>query len=312
MENKENFYSKLIQKINEGQVLTDEPLANHTSFKVGGPAYFIVLPRTVEEIIDVIKLCQEEDMPFYVIGKGSNLLVGDKGYKGTIIKLNGEFSNVSINPFPKDEKYYIVKAQTGISLAKLAKIIGEKGLAGFEFASGIPGTVGGAVTMNAGAYGGEIKDCIYSATVLDKDSNIIKLNKEELELGYRTSIIQKEGYIALEAEFIFQEGNSDEILKKISELNERRREKQPLEYPSAGSTFKRPEGYYAGKLIMDSGLKGYTIGGAQVSEKHCGFIINTGSASAKDIYNLIEHVKKTVYNNFGVSLNQEVKMLGDF
>ena len=312
MYNKEDFYKKLTDKIDKSQVLRDEPLANHTSFKVGGPADFVVLPRTTEEIIYIIDLCKSGDIPFYITGNGSNLLVSDKGYDGTIIKISDKFSDVSVSLFSEEENTYIVCAQAGISLYNLAKTIASEGLAGFEFAAGIPGTVGGAVAMNAGAYGGEVKDCIHSVTALDKDCNVITLSKEELELSYRSSIIQREGYIVLEAEFIFGTGNPDNIFEKIEELNNRRKDKQPLDYPSAGSTFKRPEGSYAGKLIMDCGLSGYSIGGAQVSEKHCGFVINKGNATASDIYNLIQHIKEDVLNKYGIILEQEVKLLGKF
>lgn len=310
MKDIKDFYLTLIEIIPENQVLEDEPLSNHTSFKVGGPAKYLVFPKNISEIVRIIELCKKSNMPYYVMGKGSNLLVSDKGYEGTIIKLNGDFSNINIKQLSKKE--YLVHAQTGISLAKMAKFLASNGLAGFEFAAGIPGTLGGAVTMNAGAYNGEIKDIIMGATVLDKDCNLINLSKEELELGYRSSIIQKEGYIVLEVEFVFDKGDSDEIFAKIIDLNKRRRDKQPLEYPSAGSAFKRPVGNYAGKLIMDCGLKGYSIGGAQVSTKHCGFVINKGSATATDIFNLLNHIKKVVYEQFGVPLEQEVKMLGDF
>lgn len=312
MNNKENFYRNLIEKIDKDQVLKDEPLANHTSFKVGGPAFYVVLPKSVDEVVYTINTCKINNMPFYIIGKGSNLLVGDKGYNGTIIKLSDEFGDVMAKPFSKEQDTHIVCAQAGISLEKLANIIAKKGLVGFEFAAGIPGTLGGGVTMNAGAYGGEIKDCIHSVTALDKGCNLISLSKDELELGYRTSIIQKEGYIVLEAEFVFESGKTEEILEKITELNNRRTQKQPLEYPSAGSTFKRPEGYFAGKLIMDCGLQGFTIGGAQISTKHCGFIINTGDATAKDILDLIQYIKDVVQDKYGVVLEQEVKTLGNF
>ena len=310
MKDIEGFYLTLIETVPENQVLEDEPLSNHTSFKVGGPAKYLVYPKSVSEIISVIELCKKSNMPHYVMGKGSNLLVSDKGYKGTIIKLNSDFSNINISKRSKGE--YLVHAQAGISLSKMAKFLASNGLAGFEFAAGIPGTLGGAVTMNAGAYGGEIKDVITGATVLDKGFNLIDLSKEELELGYRSSIIQKKGYIVLEVGFIFSKGDSDEIFAKIIDLNNRRRDKQPLEYPSAGSAFKRPEGNYAGKLIMDCGLKGYSIGGAQVSTKHCGFVINKGNATATDVSNLLRHVKKVVYEQYGVALEQEVKMLGEF
>ncbi len=272
----------------------------------------MVIPKTIEEIIDTINLCKNINISYYVIGNGSNLLVGDKGYDGVIIKINGEFSKVNISKYSEEDNTYLVRAEAGISLSKLADKIAEEELKGFEFASGIPGTVGGAVTMNAGAYGGEIKDCIYSVTVLDQDDNLKKLYKDDLELAYRSSVIQKKGYVALEAEFIFEKGNYKEIIEKMTDLNNRRKEKQPLEHYSAGSTFKRPEGYYAGKLIMDSELAGYLIGGAQVSTKHCGFIINTGKASAKDLLDLIEYVKEVVYNKYGVELEREVKTLGNF
>lgn len=305
-----DFYPALNEIVLENQILKDVPLSNHTSFKVGGPAKYLVYPKKTSQIISIIELCKKNNMPYYVMGKGSNLLVSDKGYEGTIIKLSSNFSNVDISELSKEK--FLVYAQAGISLSKMAKRLASKGLAGFEFAAGIPGTLGGAVTMNAGAYGGEINDIIKGATVLDKDCNLINLDKEELELGYRSSIIQKKAYIVLAVELIFNKGDSDEIFTKIADLNKRRRSKQPLEYPSAGSAFKRPVDNYAGKLIMDSGLKGYSIGGAQVSTKHCGFVINKGNATAADIYNLLTHIKKVVNEQYGVVLEQEVKMLGDF
>lgn len=311
MNQQEDFYLKLRKKLAKDFILIDEPMENHTSFKVGGPADYLVLPQSTDELIYTLKTCKESDIPYYIMGNGSNLLVSDKGYRGTIIKLHEEYSDVSVEKLSKEDAYK-VKAQAGISLAELADFTARQGLKGFEFAAGIPGTLGGAITMNAGAYGGEIKDCIYRSTLLDKDYNLISLENDELELGYRTSIIQKKGYIALEGEFIFEGGNPDEILREIEELNNKRKEKQPLDRPSAGSAFKRPKGHYAGKLIADSGLKGYTIGGAQVSTKHCGFVINKGDAKAADVYNLLQHIKEVVYNKFEVILEQEVKMLGDF
>ena len=305
-----DFYLALIEIISKNQILKDEPLSNHTSFKVGGQAKYIVYPKTTNEIINIIDLCQKNNMPYYIMGKGSNLLVSDKGYEGIIIKIEDDFSNINIRQLSKEK--YLVHAQAGISLSKMAKFLASNELVGFEFAAGIPGTLGGAVTMNAGAYDGEIKDIIKAATVLDKDCNLITLSKEELDLAYRSSIIQKKGYIVLEVEFSLSKGNSNEIFAKIKELNNRRREKQPLEYPSAGSAFKRPVGNYAGKLIMDSGLKGYSIGGAQVSTKHCGFVINKGNATATDVFNLLNHIKKVVYEQYGVALEQEVKIIGDF
>ena len=308
----EEFYLKLIEKLEKEQILKQEPLAHHTSFKVGGPAKYLILPNSIDQVIYTIQLCEKEEIPYYVMGNGSNLLVGDKGYNGVIIKLNGSFGEISITPLDKKDKSYLVRAQAGVLLSKLATRIAKAELTGFEFAAGIPGSLGGAVTMNAGAYDGEIKNHIHSATVIDRNGSLITLSKEELELGYRTSIIQKKDYFVLEAQFIFEKGNKEEIFAKIIELNRRRQEKQPLEFPSAGSAFKRPVGHFAGKLIMDSGLKGYQIGGAQVSTKHCGFVINLGNATALDILNLLNYIKKVVYEKFGVVLEQEVKLLGDF
>lgn len=333
----EAFYQKLKELVNESQILIEEPLAKHTTFQIGGPAQFLVMPETIDQVIALVKLCHTHNEPYYVMGNGSNLLVSDKGYIGTIIKLGQSFSNITISEIdlnqldcskvrvfehtePADEmdkntksgKQFIVRAQAGVKLSKLAGEIADYGLKGFEFASGIPGTLGGAVTMNAGAYDGEIKQAIVEATVLDQTGNVFTLNKEELQLGYRKSIIQTNNYIVLEAVFQFSLGNKEEIWNKINDLNARRRDKQPLEYPSAGSTFKRPEGYFAGKLIMDSGLRGYQIGNAQVSEKHCGFVINKGGATANEVRTLISNIVEIVYSKFGVELEPEVKLLGEF
>ncbi len=303
----EAFYQKLKTILDDKQILIEEPLAKHTTFEIGGPAQFLILPENVSQVAQTVKLCREENMPYYIMGNGSNLLVSDKGYRGTIIKLGRTFGEISI-----DEEQGTVRAQAGVLLSRLAGEIAEHSLTGFEFAAGIPGTLGGAVTMNAGAYDGEIKYTILEAAVLDLEGNILRLNKEELKMGYRTTVIQEKHYIVLEAAFGFKPGNKEEILNKINELNGRRREKQPLEYPSAGSTFKRPAGYYAGKLIMDSGLRGYQVGNAQISEKHCGFVINKGGATAVDVKTLISDVIRIVNNKFGVVLEPEVKFLGDF
>ncbi|QHQ60719.1 UDP-N-acetylmuramate dehydrogenase [Anaerocolumna sedimenticola] len=303
----EAFYQKLRTILDDNQIMIEEPLARHTTFLIGGPAWFLVLPESVSDVAAVVKLCLAENMPYYIMGNGSNLLVSDKGYRGTIIKLGQSFSKISI-----DEEKYIVRAEAGVLLSKLANEVADHSLTGFEFAAGIPGTLGGAVTMNAGAYDGEIKQAILEAVLLDKDGNILRLNKEELKMGYRTTIIQENHYIVLEAVFGFQPGVKEDILSKIKDLNARRREKQPLEYPSAGSTFKRPAGYYAGKLIMDSGLRGYQVGNAQVSEKHCGFVINKGGATATEVKTLISDIIEIVNNKFGVVLEPEVKLLGEF
>lgn len=307
--NKAKVYELLNQIVGKEHVLLDELMSKHTTFKVGGPADIFVVPQTVEEVKAVIDVCKNENIDFYVIGKGSNLLVGDKGYRGVIICLYNTLDNVKIVDNNEDTS---VIAGAGIMLSKLANIIADNSLEGFEFASGIPGTLGGAVTMNAGAYGGEINDCIMAATVMDRAGNIMRLEREALELGYRKSIIMKEQYIVLEAEFVFKKGDNKDIIEKMQDLNKRRKDKQPLEYPSAGSTFKRPEGYFAGKLIMDSGLAGYAVGDACVSPKHCGFVINTGKATAKDIRQLMTDVDNKVFENYGVHLEPEVRMIGEF
>lgn len=319
---KEEFYHQLMKLLKAEQIRKDEPLAKHTTFQIGGPARFVLLPETVEQVADLIKLCKEKNMPYYIIGNGSNLLVSDQGYDGTVIKISQALSSVTIEEKKSltseseatnlEKKQFIVRAQAGILLSKLANVIAENDLTGFEFASGIPGTLGGAVTMNAGAYDGEIKDSILEALVVKEDGEIVTLSKEELKLDYRKSIIQEKNYIVLEAAFLFEKGNKEAILEKMKDLNARRREKQPLEYPSAGSTFKRPKGFYAGKLIMDSGLQGYQYGNAQVSEKHCGFVINKGGATAEEVRTLINHVIQVVYDKFGVVLEPEVRFLGDF
>ncbi len=303
----EAFYQKLKKILNEKQIMIEEPLDRHTTFEIGGPAQFLVLPGSISQVAEAVKLCKEENMPYYIIGNGSNLLVSDKGYRGTVIKLSGAFSKISI-----DEGQYTVRAQAGVLLSKLAGEIAEHSLTGFEFAAGIPGTLGGAVTMNAGAYDGEIKQTILEAVVLDQEGNILRLNKKELNMGYRTTAIQDNHYIVLEAVFGLRPGNKEEIICKINDLNARRREKQPLEYSSAGSTFKRPTGYYAGKLIMDSGLRGYRVGNAQISEKHCGFVINKGGATASEVKTLLSDVIEIVDHKFGVVLEPEVKFLGEF
>ncbi|MGB8454179.1 MAG: UDP-N-acetylmuramate dehydrogenase [Anaerocolumna sp.] len=303
----EVFYQKLKTILNDKQIMIEEPLARHTTFEIGGPVQFLVLPESISQVAAAVKLCREENIPFYIMGNGSNLLVSDNGYQGTIIKLSQAFSKISI-----DGERYTIRAEAGVLLSKLANEIAGHSMTGFEFAAGIPGTLGGAVTMNAGAYDGEIKQTIMEAVVLDQEGNVLKLNKEELKMGYRTTIIQDKHYIVLEAAFGLVSGNKADIFHKIKELNARRREKQPLDFPSAGSTFKRPSGYYAGKLIMDSGLRGYQVGRAQVSEKHCGFVINKGGATAGEVKTLINNVIEIVNLRFGVALEPEVKFLGDF
>lgn len=300
-----DFYNRLIQVTEKQRVLTEEPMQRHTTFRTGGPAQYFVVPKSAEEVQKIVALCRCMGMPYYILGNGSNLLVSDKGYRGTIIQLYKEMSNIEVEDA-------IIRVQAGALLSKIGSVALESGLTGFEFAAGIPGTAGGAVVMNAGAYGGEMKDILLSATVLDRDGTILTLSNEELKLGYRTSVVAEKGYIVLGAEFRLQKGEKDVIRDKMDELKEKRVSKQPLEYPSAGSTFKRPEGYFAGKLIQDAGLRGFRIGGAQVSEKHCGFVINREQATAADIMELMKQVSDKVMQQFGVELEPEVKLLGEF
>lgn len=290
------------------RVLCNEPLSKHTTFKIGGPADYFVITKKTEETAAVIRCCIQYNLPLLMLGKGSNLLISDAGIRGVVLKQEDNSEGFFVT---QCENGYLVTGGAGMNLSAFAMKIANESLTGFEFAAGIPGSLGGAVYMNAGAYGGEIKDCIKSARVLTKEGEILSLNREELELSYRSSIIQKKGYYVIDATFLLQKGNREDILRKIEELNQARKEKQPLEYPSAGSTFKRPEGYFAGKLIMDAGLRGYRVGGAMVSEKHCGFVINTGDATAKDVLQLIDDVRRIVKEKFGVTLEPEVRLIGE-
>lgn len=330
--------------VGEDNVLTNELMKKHTTFMTGGPADYFVMPQTTEQLSELIKLAKGSNIPYYIMGRGSNLLVSDEGFRGIVIQLYDKFAEyeflekyeflenvqksgdvchrISYSEEAGNEpeeseiaqnkafekKYMRVKA--GLSLIKLGKIAADSGLAGFEFASGIPGTVGGAVVMNAGAYGGEMKDILVNATIMDSDGNIRTLSVSELDLGYRTSIVAKKSWLVLEAVIALKNGDRDEIRKRMSELAAKRIEKQPLEYPSAGSTFKRPEGYFAGKLIEDAGLKGASVGGAKVSDKHAGFVVNTGGATSKDIIDLTDIIMQKVYELNGVKLELEVKKLG--
>ena len=296
---------KLKAILPEENIVRNEPLAKHTTFKIGGPAEYFVTPENEDQLKLVIKVCKESNIPYYIIGKGSNLLVGDKGYKGVIIQIYKNFDWIKIDK-------NIVTAGAGVMLSRLATQAAEQNLAGLQGECGIPGTLGGAVTMNAGAYGYEIKDYIISATVLNQEGEIFTLNKEELQLAYRTSIIQKNSYIVIEAVFELPYGNKEDILAEIVEFNRKRVEKQPLEYPSAGSTFKRPVGYFAGKLIMDSGLAGYRVGDIMISMKHCGFVVNVGNGTASEVRQLIEDVQHIVYEKHQVMLEPEVRIIGEF
>ncbi len=292
-------------KLDINNILYNEPMKDHTSFKVGGPADIFIEPDDTEELAKAVKSLKEHKIPYYIIGNGSNLLVSDKGIRGAVVKIGEKFSKVDIN----GER---IISECGILLSTLSKIAARNSLAGMEFASGIPGALGGAVAMNAGAYGGEMKDIVEWVEVMDQELKLKRIPGSEMEFGYRKSVVEPRGYIALRCCLKLKHGNPEAINSIMSELTEKRKTKQPLHLPSAGSTFKRPEGYFAGKLIEDSGLRGFCHGGAQVSELHCGFVVNRGAASAQEVYELIRHVQKTVFEKFGVKLDTEVKMLGEF
>ena len=302
MQNKNEWFRKLGEQV---EILVAEPMKNHTTFRIGGPADALALPKTPEEVAEVVRFCHEHAQPYYVLGNGSNLLVSDEGYRGLVLQLYRNFNDIQVNG-------ETITVQSGAMLAAVARTAYQTGLTGLEFASGIPGTIGGAVVMNAGAYGGEMKNVLKEVTVLTKEGEVLVIPAKALELGYRTSVIPKNGWIVLGAVLQLKKGDQEQILARMEELKEQRITKQPLDLPSAGSTFKRPEGYFAGKLIMDAGLRGFTVGGAQVSEKHCGFVVNRGNATAADVWELICEVKRRVKEMTGVELEPEVKMLGDF
>lgn len=285
------------------RIFEQEPLSAHTTFRIGGPALFYMIPESAEEIREGIRFARERGLPFITIGRGSNMLFPDEGYRGVVMEIGSGMNQIEYCGAGK------IRAQAGALLSAIASEAARHSLTGFEFAGGIPGTLGGAVVMNAGAYGGEIKDCIVSARVMDSAGNESCLDREQLELGYRTSVIQKRGDLVLEAEFQFETGDPEEIRETMKELSAKRRDKQPLEFASAGSTFKRPEGHFAGKLIEDAGLRGYRIGDAQVSEKHCGFVVNRGNATAKEVLAVICDVQKKVLESSGVKLEPEVKII---
>lgn len=291
----------------EQAVRLQEPMSAHTTFRIGGPADYFVEAGNESVLKELLLLCKKTETPFFILGNGSNLLVSDEGYRGVMISLRG-FDEISFREGEGTEAgKTIMTAGSGVLLSKAAMQAAERGLTGFEFAGGIPGTLGGAVTMNAGAYGGEIRDVILSARVMTKAGDVRELSTEELALSYRHSIIQEKDLIVLSADFAFDHGDEEQIKEQMRQLNARRREKQPLEYGSAGSTFKRPEGYFAGKLIQDAGLKGYRSGDVMVSEKHGGFVVNVGKGTCRDAMRVIEHVQRTVYEQFGVELELEVK-----
>lgn len=296
-------------------VLKNEPMSKHTTFRIGGTADFFVKVQTTQQLQEAVCFLKKENIPFYIVGNGSNLLVSDNGIRGVVLQIAEKFSGyefIHMNKASSTDKNnrILVKAKAGTMLARLGKEFADNSLSGFEFASGIPGTLGGAVYMNAGAYGGEIKDILVSATLMDKDGNIFEMNTEQMQFGYRKSIAAEKDYIVLEAVLALNAASKSEVLAKMTELADLRRQKQPLEYPSAGSTFKRPEGYFAGKLISDAGLKGFSVGGAMVSEKHAGFVINTGNATSADVIALTDAVRDKVFEKYGVKLELEIRQLG--
>lgn len=297
---------QLYDLLGADNIKKEEPMKEHTTFRIGGPADYFVVPNTKELLVKTLDLCRDWKVPVYVTGNGSNLLVGDKGFRGVILHIGRQMGRIW---FEGENR---VRAQAGVMLSRFSREVALKGLSGLEFASGIPGTLGGAIAMNAGAYGGEIKDVLVEATIINEAHKVTVLSKEELKLGYRKSLIQEKGYIVLEAVFLLPEGSPDDILSKMAQLNKKRQEKQPLNFPSAGSTFKRPEGYFAGKLIEDTGLRGFRVGNASISMKHCGFVVNMGDATAKDVVLLMEEVDKRVFEKFGVHLEPEIRRIGEF
>ena len=296
-----SFYERAAAITGENRIKTKEPLNRYTTFRIGGEADFMAEPEKPEQIAELVDLCKEENVPFFIMGNGSNLLVSDNGYRGMIIHIAEGMSRIMVGGTK-------IIAQAGASLIKVAVTAKQHELTGMEFASGIPGSVGGAVYMNAGAYGGEMKHIISSVKVLDQNGQIYDISGSDMEFGYRHSKAEKDGLVVLEAEFELQTGDAAQIDAEMKRLAESRISKQPLEYPSAGSTFKRPEGYFAGALIEECGLKGKSVGGAQVSVKHAGFVINKGGASCKDVLDLCKHCSDTVFKEKGVKLEMEIRV----
>lgn len=298
-----NFLEHLKDIVSEDKILLNEPMKNHTTFRIGGNADFFVSVNR-EQLPQILAVAKQDEVPVTIIGNGSNLLVKDGGIRGLVVEIGKDMEDIQLHE-------NCITAGAGALLSKIARAAADAGLSGLEFASGIPGSLGGAVVMNAGAYGGEMKQVLVSAKVLDKDGEEKTLSNEELDLSYRHSCIEEKGYIVVEATIRLNPKEKEQIFAEMEDIRKRRLEKQPLEFPSAGSTFKRPEGYFAGKLIQDSGLSGASVGGAQVSEKHNGFVINNGNATAQDVLTLIENVKKEVYRQFQVEIVPEVKIIGE-
>lgn len=290
---------------NLGDFFYDEPMKNHTSFCVGGPANLLIKPRDEEALVEILKSIRKNNYKYYILGNCTNIIVRDKGFDGIIIKLKNKLNDVKK---VSDKEIY---AGTGASMKKISEFAMENSLTGLEFAHGIPGSLGGAIVMNAGAYDGEIKNVVKSVRLLDENLNVIEVPGDEMNFSYRHSLVQERNLIVLGATFSLEDGDKNEIREKYEDFDQRRADKQPLDMPSAGSTFKRPTGYFAGKLIDDSGLRGFTHKGAGISEKHCGFVVNKNKATAQDVLETIEIVQKVVHDKFDVTLEREVKIIGD-
>lgn len=304
-----DFYHKLSEAAGADHILKDEPMSAHTTFRIGGPADYFVVPEDAASLGRGVALCRAEGVDYFITGNGSNLLVGDGGYRGVVFHICHTMDDVA---YEEKGTELLVEAGAGVMLSSLARQVSSKGYTGFEYATGIPGTLGGGVTMNAGAYGGEISDNLLWAELMDETGAVLRLERDRLKLSYRHSVMMEQSLVVLRAGFSFTKGDAMVITQKVAELSRSRKEKQPLEYPSAGSTFKRPEGYFAGKLIQDCGLKGFRVGDAMVSEKHSGFVINVGHATAADVMTLIRHVQQEVDRQFCVRIEPEVRMIGEF
>ncbi|SFU85013.1 UDP-N-acetylmuramate dehydrogenase [Butyrivibrio sp. M55] len=300
-----DFVNVLREIVSEENIILNENMSRHTTFRTGGPASLFISPKDTEQLLKVVEQLRKSDEEYFILGNGSNLLVSDEGYDGAVVSLKN-FTDVSA------ESDTSIRAEAGALNSAIASFARDRELTGFEFAAGIPGTIGGAMVMNAGAYDGEMKQVVKEVKAISPEGELVTLSGDDMEFGYRTSFIKGKKYIVLSVLIELAEGQKEAIIEKMSDLAQRRRDKQPLEYPSAGSTFKRPEGNFAGKLIQDAGLRGYTVGGACVSEKHCGFVINKDSATSADIYRVIDDVRKKVYESYGVMLEPEVIMLGKF
>ena len=304
-----DFYHKLSEAAGADHILKDESMSAHTTFRIGGPADYFVVPEDAASLGRGVALCRAEGVDYFITGNGSNLLVGDGGYRGVVFHICHTMDDVA---YEEKGTELLVEAGAGVMLSSLARQVSSKGYTGFEYATGIPGTLGGGVTMNAGAYGGEISDNLLWAELMDETGAVLRLERDRLKLSYRHSVMMEQPLVVLRAGFSFTKGDAMAITEKVAELSRSRKEKQPLEYPSAGSTFKRPEGYFAGKLIQDCGLKGFRVGDAMVSEKHSGFVINVGHATAADVMTLIRHVQQEVDRQFCVRIEPEVRMIGEF